>query len=66
MVEAGGLRFSKPLEKERLGFWRWALMFFGIAGSYNKNDSVDVQYQSEGRTRHVTGLDIRVEDEAAG
>ena len=65
VVESGGLRFAKPLAKEgRLGFWRWALIFFGIAGSYRKNDSVDVQYESGGQTRHVTGLDIRVEGDA--
>ena len=41
----GALEFDQPLAKEgRLGFWRWALMFFGIAGTYRKNDSVDVQY----------------------
>ena len=60
------LLFNRPLAREgRLGLWRWALIFFGIAGSYSKNDSVDVQYEADGRTRHVTGLDIRVEDEAA-
>jgi hypothetical protein len=59
VVTARGLRFSKPLAKEgRLGFWRWALIFFGIAGSYRKNDSVDVQYGAGGRTRLVTGLEI--------
>ena len=58
VVTVRGLRFSKPLAKEgKLGFWRWALIFFGIAGSYRKNDSVDVQYEAAGRTRHVTGLE---------
>jgi hypothetical protein len=53
------LRFDKPLAKEgKLGFWRWALMFFGIAGTYRKNDSVDVQYTVAGRVRLATGLDI--------
>ncbi len=66
VAEPDGLRFSKPLARERLGPWRWALIFFGIAGSYGKNDSVDVQYESDGRTRHVAGLDIRVEDKKAG
>ncbi len=60
VVEQGGLRFAKPLAKEgKLGFWRWALMFFGIAGTYRKNDSVDVQYEAAGGMRLVTGLDLR-------
>jgi hypothetical protein len=53
------LAFARPLQKEgRLGFWRWALMFFSIAGTYRRHDSVDVQYQSGGETRVATGLDI--------
>ena len=66
VVTAEGLRFSKPLAKEgRLGFWRWALIFFGIAGSYRKNDSVDVQYEIGGQTRLVTGLEIVAENRPA-
>jgi hypothetical protein len=53
------LAFARPLQKEgRLGFWRWALMFFSIAGTYRRHDSVDVQYESGGETRVATGLDI--------
>ena len=58
-VEGGRLRFERPLAKEgKLGLWRWALMFFGIAGTYRKNDSVDVQYTVNGGTRLATGLEI--------
>lgn len=59
VIREGALHFSKPLAKEgRLGFWRWARMFFGIAGTYRKNDSVDVQYSARGQPRLVTGLEI--------
>jgi hypothetical protein len=55
----GRLVFYRPLAKEgKLGFWRWTLMFLGIAGTYRKNDSVDVQYTLNGRTQLATGLDI--------
>jgi hypothetical protein len=67
---AGGgraLAFSRPLQKEgRLGFWRWALMFFSIAGTYRRHDSVDVQYESGGETRVLTGLDIVPPKNASG
>ncbi len=43
------LHFDKPLEKERLGKGRWTAIFFGLWGSYGKNDSVDVQYRLGGR-----------------
>jgi len=57
-VTEGGLVFSKPLEKERIGVGRWAAIFFGLFGSYGKNDSVDVRYSLHGERRLATGLDI--------
>ena len=58
-VEGRDLVFDRPLEKERLGFWRWTAIFLALFGSYRKNDSVDVQYEAGGRTTVATGLDIR-------
>jgi hypothetical protein len=59
VIENGTLRFSRDLAKEgKIGFWRWSAMFFGIFGTYRKNDSVDVQYNVGGSPRLVTGLDI--------
>ncbi len=52
------LHFQRPLEKERIGLGRWAAMFFGLFGYYGRNDSVDVQYELDGRTTVATGLDI--------
>lgn len=26
----------------RLGFWRWTSLFLGVAGTYRRNDKVDV------------------------
>jgi len=57
------LLFDRPLEKERVGFWRWTAILLAIFGSYGKNDSVDVQYQLDGRTTVATGLDIRAPEE---
>jgi hypothetical protein len=63
-VNGRQLEFDKPLAKEgRLGLFRWSLIFFGIAGTYRKNDCVDVQYTTpSGDTRLVTGLDIEPPD----
>jgi hypothetical protein len=59
-VLKGHLVFDKPLAKEgKLGFWRWLSMFLSIAGTYRRNDSVDVQYEVQGRTLVATGLDIQ-------
>jgi hypothetical protein len=56
-VEGRSLVFPHLLAEEgRLGFWRWASMWLGIAGTYRKNDSVDVVYESGGRREVETGL----------
>jgi len=57
-VRGRELHFSRPLEKERLGAGRWTAMFFGLFGSYGKNDSVDVQYRLGDRETVATGLEI--------
>ena len=56
-VEGGYLVFNRSLAQEgRLGFWRWASMWLGIAGTYRKHETVDVAYQAGGRREVETGL----------
>ena len=51
--------FGRRLAHEgRLGFWRWTSLFFGIAGTYRKHDSVDIVYEAGGRRIVRTGLPI--------
>ena len=54
-VVGSSLVFSRSLEREgTLGFWRWARMALGIAGTYRKNDLVDIVYTHAGRRTVVT------------
>ena len=49
------LLFARSLAREgNLGFWRWARMFFGVAGTYRKNDTIDVVFTLDGRPKVVT------------
>ena len=49
------LVFQRSLEREgSLGFWRWARMALGIAGTYRTNDLVDVVYTHAGRRNVAT------------
>lgn len=58
--EGDELVFERPLEREgQLGFWRWFSLFLGVAGTYRKNDSVDVVYQVAGRRHVASGLPLR-------
>jgi hypothetical protein len=59
VVEGDRLVFTRMLEKEgKLGFWRWLSMALSIAGSYGRNDSVDLHYTLGGRRQVAVGLDI--------
>ena len=58
-VRGRELLFDKALAKEgRLGPIRWLSIFLGIAGTYRKNDSVDVVYESAGQRRVTSALPI--------
>jgi hypothetical protein len=50
------LVFREELAHEgRLGFWRWLSMFLGVAGTYRRDDTVDLVYDRDGR-REVASL----------
>jgi hypothetical protein len=50
------LRFTRELKQEgKLGFWRWFLGAWGI-GTYREHDSVDIQYELDGRPMVAEGL----------
>ncbi|MGH3025797.1 MAG: hypothetical protein ACRDLR_05080 [Gaiellaceae bacterium] len=56
-LEGRSLVFPRPLAQEgKLGFWRWASMWLGIAGSYRKHETVDLVYEANGRRQVETGL----------
>ena len=66
VVAGNRLVFGRSLAQEgRLGFWRWLLIFLGIAGTYRKHETVDVQYSAGGRPKVATGLPLEPLDESA-
>ena len=59
LVEGRSLVFPRALAEEgKLGFWRWASMWLGIAGTYRKHETVDIVYSSGGRRMVETGLKL--------
>jgi hypothetical protein len=59
-VVGRSLVFREQLVQEgRLGFWRWLSMFLGVAGTYRRNDTVDVVYDRNGR-RTVASLEATI------
>ena len=61
------LVFPRQLENEgRLGFWRWTSLFLGVAGTYRKNDIVDIVYEVNGKRTVRTGLPIVPDEPMTG
>ena len=53
------LVFERELRTEgKLGFWRWASILVGVAGTYRQNDSVDVAYRRGGKPVVATKLPL--------
>jgi hypothetical protein len=57
VVEPGVLAFRDELRKDRISGWRWFLGAWGV-GTYRQHDSIDVRYESAGRTRLAEGLEL--------
>ena len=61
-VDGRSLVFDRELKQEgRLGFWRWASLLAGVAGTYRQNDVVDVVYGDGGRRTVARGTLVGVE-----
>lgn len=52
--------FTREIVKEELSFWRKVAMFFSFFGTYHKNETIDVQFQKDGRTELAS--DMKVQD----
>jgi hypothetical protein len=62
LVRDGALVFERELVRERVGAGRWTSMVLGIAGSYGKDDSVDVTYRVGGESRVAARLPLEAID----
>lgn len=53
--EGRTLVFRHELSREgKLGFWRWLSLFLGVAGTYRRNDTVDIVHTAGGRRTVAT------------
>ena len=51
--------FARPiLKEEKLSGIRWLSMLVGIAGTYRKNETVDIEYLAGGATKLASDVQI--------
>jgi len=51
--------FSRPiLKEEKLSGVRWLSMLVGVAGTYRKHETVDLEYTLRGETKLASDLEV--------
>jgi hypothetical protein len=54
--------FARPIVKETVTPGRWAAMYLGLFGTYRKNETVDVEYTLDGKTKLAADVAILADD----
>ncbi len=57
-VRAGELVFTRQIVKEKVGTGRWLAMYLGLFGTYRKNETIDLQFQRDGKTQLLSDLAV--------
>jgi len=57
-VRAGEIVFSREIVKEKVGTGRWLAMYLGLFGTYRKNETIDLQFQRNGKTELRSDLPV--------
>lgn len=57
-IRGGEIVFRRPIVKEKVGAGRWLAMYLGIFGTYRKHETVDVQFQRDGKVELLADMPI--------
>jgi hypothetical protein len=57
-VRAGEIVFRREIVKEKVGTGRWLAMYLGLFGTYRKDETVDLQFQRNGKVELLSDLSI--------
>lgn len=60
-VRAGEIVFSRQIIKEKVGTGRWLAMYLGLFGTYRKDETIDLQFQRDGKTELVSDLPVEAD-----
>jgi hypothetical protein len=58
-VGAEEIVFRREIVKEKVGAGRWLAMYLGLFGTYRKDETIDLQFQRDGKVELVS--DVAVE-----
>jgi hypothetical protein len=57
-VRAGEIVFTREIVKEKVGAGRWLAMYLGLFGTYRKDETIDLQFQRDGKTELRSDLPV--------
>jgi len=57
-LRAGEIVFTREIVKEKVGAGRWLAMYLGLFGTYRKNETIDLQFQRDGKTELLSDLPV--------
>jgi hypothetical protein len=57
-LRAGEIVFTREIVKEKVGTGRWLAMYLGLFGTYRKNETIDLQFQRNGKTELLSDLSV--------
>ncbi|HET7445256.1 MAG TPA: hypothetical protein VFJ57_11405 [Solirubrobacterales bacterium] len=57
-LEGGEIVFTRPIVKEKIGTSRWLAMYLGLWGTYRKNETIDLEFQRDGKVQLVSDLPV--------
>jgi hypothetical protein len=60
-VGEGVVVFKREIVKEKMGTGRWLAMYLGLFGTYRKDETIDLQFQREGKTELISDLTVEKE-----
>jgi hypothetical protein len=59
VIRGGEIVFTHPIIKEKVGTGRWLAMYLGLFGTYRKTETIDLQFQRDGKTELVSDLPVK-------
>jgi hypothetical protein len=60
-LAAGEIVFTREIVKEKVGTGRWLAMYLGLFGTYRKNETIDLQFNRNGKVELVSDLPVQAD-----
>jgi hypothetical protein len=58
-LRAGEIVFTRQIVKEKVGTGRWLAMYLGLFGTYRKNETIDLQFNRNGKVELISDLPVQ-------